>query len=65
MARLVQAINSSSCAATDGLDKPGHDDAGTSPAVRQTPDFAIHDLALMQPVSAMMQTAPVNPALGM
>src|SRR4051794_10346432 len=41
MARLVQAIYSSTCAATDGPDKPGHDDVGTSRTIGQTPDFAV------------------------
>ena len=34
MARLVRAIYSSTCAATDGPDKPGHDDAGAPLAMR-------------------------------
>src|SRR4051794_19028090 len=41
MARLVRAIYSSTCAATDGPDKPGHDDVGTSWTISQTPDFAV------------------------
>src|SRR3954453_7189029 len=41
MARLVRAIYSSTCAATDGPDKPGHDDVGTSRTIGQTPDFAV------------------------
>src|SRR5690242_5941001 len=41
VARLVRAINSSTCAATGGPDKPGHDDVGTFPAIGQASDFAV------------------------
>jgi len=41
MARLVRAIYSSTCAATGGPDTPGHDDAGTFPAIRQASDSAV------------------------
>src|SRR4051812_13245461 len=34
MARLVRAIYSSTCAATDGPDKPGHDDGETLAAIK-------------------------------
>src|SRR3954454_19693342 len=36
-----RAIYSSTCAATDGPDKLGHDDVGTSGTIGQTPDFAV------------------------
>ena len=41
MARLVRAINSSTCAATGGPDKPGHDGWGTSLPVGQISDFTV------------------------
>src|SRR3954470_14560133 len=33
--------SSTTCAATDGSDEPGHDDVGTSRTIGQTPDFAV------------------------
>ena len=41
MARLVRAINSSTCAATDGPDEPGHDDTPPFLNIGQTPDCAL------------------------
>src|SRR5689334_9419326 len=39
--RTSRVIYSSTCAATDGPDKPGHDDSGTFLAIGQASDFAV------------------------
>jgi hypothetical protein len=55
MARLVRAINSSTCAAIGGPDKPGHDGAATLAATAQASDFAV--------VSKMCASRRVGPTI--